>query len=212
MKNAILAGVAVSLGLASALLAQGRAKPSAATYITDAEIKAVAATPARDRTIKVVDIGPENLALGVVHRGATAGAALAGSAAPAAAPGGERCGEQTAAPPAGPAGTTHDQQTEGYYMLSGSGTLATGGHIANGRRSSADSDTTKILNGPSCSGTIAGADMVTKLVKAGDVVIIPAGVPHGWIEIPDHLDYLNFRPSARVLEAGYTHPAIRDAK
>jgi len=40
-------------------------------------------------------------------------------------------------------------------------------------------------------------------------VIIPAGVPHGWVTITDHVDYLSFRPSARVLAAGYVNPAIK---
>jgi len=45
--------------------------------------------------------------------------------------------------------------------------------------------------------------------RTGDIVIIPAGVAHGWTEITDHVDYLSFRPSDHVLEAGYVHPAIR---
>jgi len=203
--------VVASAGASALGFAQSRTTPNAATYISEQEIKTVAATPASDRTIKVVDIGPEDLALGVVHRGPLAAAPQSTpSPARSAAPAADSCGQQLSTAPSGPGGTTHDQQTEAYYVLSGSGTLATGGHIVNGRRSQSDSDTTKILNGPSCSGTIGGADMVTKLVKAGDVVIIPAGVPHGWIEIPDHLDYLSFRPSARVLEAGYVHPAIKN--
>jgi hypothetical protein len=103
----------------------------------------------------------------------------------------------------------HDQQTEGYLIISGGGTLVTGGHIVNGRRSGPESEVTKVLNGPSCSGTAAGADVVRKVVKTGDIVIIPAGVPHGWTDIGDHVDYLSFRPSAHVLEAGYTNPAIK---
>jgi hypothetical protein len=87
--------------------------------------------------------------------------------------------------------------------------MVTGGHIVNGRRSGPESEVTKVLNGPSCSGTIAGADVVRRDVKVGDIVIIPAGVPHGWAAIPDHVDYLSFRPSARVLEAGYVNPAIK---
>jgi uncharacterized protein YjlB len=79
----------------------------------------------------------------------------------------------------------------------------------NGRRSPAESEVTKVLNGPSCSGSIAGADIVRKPVKTGDIIIIPAGVPHGWAEIPEHVDYLSFRPSARVLEAGYVNPALK---
>ena len=33
--------------------------------------------------------------------------------------------------------------------------------------------------------------------------------PHGWSEIPKHVDYLSLRPSARVLEAGYVNPALK---
>src|SRR5437588_470590 len=120
------------LAMGSAIVfAQSGTKPTAATYITDEEVKSVNALPGVDRTIKVVDIGPENFAVGIIHRG------------------------------------------------------------------------------PSCSGMTVGADVVKKAVKTGDIIIIPAGVPHGWIDITDHVDYLSFRPSARVLEAGYTNPAIK---
>jgi mannose-6-phosphate isomerase-like protein (cupin superfamily) len=134
-------------------------------------------------------------------------AAVARPAAAAAEP----CGEQSTAPITGgaPGMIAHDQQTEGYLIISGGGTLITGGHIVNGRKSPPESEVTKVLNGPSCSGTAVGADVVRKVVKTGDIIIIPAGVPHGWTDIGDHVDYLSFRPSARVLEAGYTHPALK---
>src|SRR5205809_5565292 len=87
-----------------------QSKPTSATYITDEEVKKVNALPGVDRTIKVVDIGPENFAIGVIHRGASApaggagrgagggaGAGAAGRGAAAAEP----CGEQSTAPPAG---------------------------------------------------------------------------------------------------------------
>jgi hypothetical protein len=207
--------------------------PKAATYITDEEVKAVNATPGIDRTIRVVDIGNENYAVGIIHRGATgaargagagtgagagagaargAGGAAAGAGAGrGAAPATEPCGESSTAPATGgtPGGIAHDSQTEGYLIVSGGGTLVTGGKIVNGRKSPPEGDVTKILNGPSCSGTMVGADVVKKVVKTGDIIIIPAGVPHGWSDIPDHVDYLSFRPSARVLEAGYVHPAIK---
>ena len=41
--------------------------PKAATYITDEEVKKVNAQPGIDRTIRVVDIGNENFAIGVIH-------------------------------------------------------------------------------------------------------------------------------------------------
>ena len=87
--------------------------------------------------------------------------------------------------------------------------MVTGGHLVNGRRSAPDSAVTKELNGPSCGGPVVGADAVTREVKVGDIVIIPAGTPHGWVNIPDHVDYLSFRPSARVIPAGYVHPSIK---
>ena len=231
MKKAILSLFAVPFILApAAMLAQGMASKGA-TYITDEEVKTVNALPGVDRTIRVVDIGPENFSVGIIHRGATgaaargaaagagaAGAARGGAGAAAGAgagrgavPAAEPCGEQSTAPPTGgTAGTiAHDQQTEGYLIVSGSGTLVTGGKIVNGRRSPADSEVTKVLNGPSCSGTAVGADVVKKVVKTGDIIIIPAGVPHGWSDIPEHVDYLSFRPSARVLEAGYVNPALK---
>jgi hypothetical protein len=228
MKKVILCAFAVPFIVAPAvMLAQSGMKPTAATYITDEEVKAVNALPGVDRMIRVVDVGPENFAVGVVHRGPTGGAARgagagagagAGRGAGAGAAGGGRaalpppdCGTITTDPAAGGTGggIAHDQQTEGYLIIGGAGTMITGGHIVNGRRSAPDGEVTKILNGPSCSGAIAGADAVRKPVKVGDIVIIPAGVPHGWAEIPDHVDYLSFRPSARVLEAGYVNPALK---
>ena len=218
MKKVILSVFAVPFILAPAvMLAQGMASKGA-TYITDEEVKKVNALPGVDRTIRVVDIGSENFAVGIIHRGATGaaarGAAPAGAAAAAgrgAAAAGEPCGEASTAPATGATagGIAHDQQTEGYLIVSGAGTMVTGGHIANGRRSPAESEVTKILNGPSCSGSIVGADVTRKAVKTGDIIIIPAGVPHGWAEIPEHVDYLSFRPSARVLEAGYVNPALK---
>src|SRR6059036_3559979 len=118
-----------------AMLAQS--KPTAATYITDEEVKAVNALPGVDRTIRVVDIGPENFAVGVIHRAAPgargtgagaaaaggagrgAGAGAGGAAGRGAAPAGEPCGEQTTSPPTGgtPGMIAHDQQTEGYLII-----------------------------------------------------------------------------------------------
>jgi mannose-6-phosphate isomerase-like protein (cupin superfamily) len=219
MKKVILSVLAVPFILAPAvMLAQSGMKPTAATYISDEDVKAVNALPGIDRTIRVVDIGPENFAVGIIHRGATgaargagAGAAAGAGAGRGAAPAAEPCGEQSTAPPTGgtPGAIAHDQQTEGYLIVSGSGTLVTGGKIVNGRKSGPEAEVTKILNGPSCSGTTVGADVVKKAVKTGDIIIIPAGVPHGWSEIPEHVDYLSFRPSARVLEAGYVNPALK---
>lgn len=185
-----------------------------ATYITKEEIDIVNKQPGGDRQIKVVDIGHENFAIGIVHRGATGAAAAGGgggAAARANTPPPEPCGEKAATPPpaGAPNGLTHDSQTEGYYIVSGGGTMVTGGRIVNGRRSAPDSAVTRELNGPSCSGPVVGPDMVIRDVKAGDIIIIPPNTVHGWVTIPDHVDYLSFRPSPGVLAAGYVHPSIK---
>jgi mannose-6-phosphate isomerase-like protein (cupin superfamily) len=190
-------------------------QPKAATYITDEEVKLINASPGVDRQIINVDIGKSNLAVGIIHRGKTGApaAATAPAATPAAAAAAaEACGVRAAAPP--PPGTasgiSHDGQTETYIIVSGGGTLVTGGRIVNGRKSAPESSVTKVLSGPSCSGLIDGPDVVKKVVKTGDIIIIPAGVPHGWTEIGDHVDYLSVRPDPdRVIPAPYVNPLIK---
>jgi mannose-6-phosphate isomerase-like protein (cupin superfamily) len=124
----------------------------------------------------------------------------AGGAAPTPTP----CGRQMATPPTGatPGGITHDSQTEGYYIVSGGGTMFTEGYIVNGRPNPSPD-----LNGPTGSGV--AMDVVKKTVKPGDIIIIPAGVVLGWLDIPDHVDYLSFRPSPGILNAGFVHPVLK---
>ena len=50
----------------------------------------------------------------------------------------------------------HLHQTETYYIVSGSGTLVTGGEIMNGNASAPDGNVTQVLNGPSCSVSRTG--------------------------------------------------------
>jgi hypothetical protein len=213
MKKQIRNGCMAAVLFSAVAVAQS---PKGATYITSDQVKAVNSLPGVDRQIVSVDIGKINEAVGVIHRGPSTppggGAGGAGRGAAAAPTAGQACGETMSTPPAdGTAGgITHDGQTETYYILSGSGTLVTGGHIVNGRKSAPDSEVTRVLNGPSCNGIIAGNDVVKRVVNPGDIVIIPAGVPHGWINISDHVDYLSVRPDPdRVLPAGYTNPALK---
>jgi hypothetical protein len=151
-------------------------------------------------------------------RGAGGGAAAGGGRGAAAGGGAARgpatpdCGEinpNANTQGGAPGMIAHDFQTEGYYIVSGGGTMITGGHIVNGRKSAPDAEVTTTLNGPSCSGTAVGSDIVRREVKTGDIIIIPAGVPHGWTGITDHVDYLSFRPSQQTLTVGYVNPAIK---
>jgi mannose-6-phosphate isomerase-like protein (cupin superfamily) len=217
--------IAIAAAIAAPIALQAQSKPTSATYITKEEVDKVNATPGVDRTIKVMDIGGEHFSVGIIHRvapqprGANAGGAAPGGAA---ARGGGRgagravpppdCGELTSTPPTsgGAPGTiSHDSQTEGYLIVSGGGTMITGGHIVNGRKSGPDNEVTTTWNGPSCSGTAYGDDVVRKDVKVGDIIIIPAGVPHGWTGITTEVTYLSFRPSGQALTVGYVNPAIK---
>lgn len=212
------------------LSAQSGAAPTAAIDITDEQVKAVNSTPGVDRQLKIVDMGKYNLAVGIVHRGPTgatrgAGAAAGGGAGRGGAGRGDgatgrggaaaatpvRCGATpSGSTPSGVSGIAHDATAETYIIVSGAGTLVTGGTIVNGTRSGPESAVTTILNGPSCSGAMEGADLVRRVVKPGDIIIIPTGVPHGWTEITDHVDYLSVRPDPeKVLKAGYVHPALK---
>jgi mannose-6-phosphate isomerase-like protein (cupin superfamily) len=219
MKTAILRLVGIALVVSPAIgFAQQRgSKPTAATYITKEEVDAVNKTPGVDRTLRVIDIGDQHFSVGIIHRGSTnvpanAAAGRAGRAGGQQAPPAntQACGDAMQSVPAGLAsGISHNTQTEGYYIVSGAGEMVTGGHIINGRTSAPDSEVTTTLNGPSCSGRIGGNDVVKRNVKVGDIIIIPAGVPHGWSNIPDHVDYLSFRPSADILTVGYENPALK---
>ncbi|MDR1989923.1 MAG: hypothetical protein LBQ09_06790 [Acidobacteriaceae bacterium] len=205
-----------------ALSAQPRpGNPTTATVITKAEIDKINATEqnqqTRDENARVVDIGDGwSMELGVIHRSSTrnrpaaAAAPAARGAAPAAARGAAPqvtpCGEQMATPPADaiPGAITHDNQTEGYYIISGAGTAFIDGKVVNGRKSTSNPDGGP--NGPGCGGLAVGSRKVE--LKVGDVLIVPPGVIHGWADIPDHVDYLSFRPSHDVMKNGWVNPTI----
>jgi hypothetical protein len=73
----------------------------------------------------------------------------------------------SATPPASggaPGMIAHDSQTEGYYIISGGGTLITGGKIINGSKTGPTSEVTTTLNGPSCNGTAYGDETFQRKV------------------------------------------------
>jgi mannose-6-phosphate isomerase-like protein (cupin superfamily) len=222
----VLLATAVLIPLA--VYAQPRpGNPTTATLITKAEIDKISATEqnqrTRDENARVVDIGDGwSMELGIIHRSQqhvlTVGEARAQAAgrgnAPAAARGGAQaadqrtpCGEQMANPPAEAlqGAITHDYQTEGYYIVSGGGTAFIDGKLVNGRRSTNNPDGGP--NGPGCGGGVAVGSRKIEL-KVGDVLIVPPGVIHGWFDIPDHVDYLSFRPSHDVMKNGWVNPTI----
>ena len=224
MKNiALKVLLAAAVLIPLAVYAQPRpGNPTTATVITKAEIDKISATEqsqnTRDENARVVDIGDGwSMELGIIHRGkqkvqtvkeaiehppvARGNAAGRGNAQ--AAP----CGEQMANPPGDAlhGAITHDNQTEGYLIISGGGTAFIDGTLVNGRHSSNNPDGGP--NGPGCGGGVAVGSRKVEL-KVGDVLIVPPGVIHGWYDIPDHVDYLSFRPSHGVMKNGWVNPTI----
>ena len=227
-KTALKVLLTAAILIPVAVIAQPRpGNPTTATVITKAEIDKISATEqsaqTRDENAGVVDIGDGwSMELGIVHRSKqrvmTVGEAQAargrGNAPVAAARGNAQaaapttpCGEQMANPPADAlqGAITHDNQTEGYYIVSGGGTAFIDGTVVNGRRSTNNPDGGP--NGPGCGGGVAVGSRKVEL-KVGDVLIVPPGVIHGWFDIPDHVDYLSFRPSHGVMKNGWVNPTI----
>lgn len=165
-----------------------RAQGSAVTYVTGAEVQAVAKkTPdlaVSDQAIRIVNINGEyNVAVGVVHRAKTVGQPT-------------------------PNGIEHSQITEIYHVIEGTGTLVTGGTLENPKPAAADSATVKLLNGPSTNGG-AIRNGVSRTIGPGDVVIIPPNTPHWFSEISSpQIVYLILRVDPhQVLPAGYVPPS-----
>jgi mannose-6-phosphate isomerase-like protein (cupin superfamily) len=190
----VAAAVAAAVLLAHVVTStQGKRSAELATDITAAEVQAVLKAPAliADRLITSVDVGAYNVGVGALRRGPTK--------------------------PGAPVGAiNHEQITEVYYIVSGTGTLLTGGTVTGSRVvTAADATGKEILTivGPSNQGTFSQPAQRRK-VGPGDIVIIPPGVYHGFDEVPaGGIDYVAVRPDPnRVLQAGYVHSALKDLK
>jgi quercetin dioxygenase-like cupin family protein len=77
-------------------------------------------------------------------------------------------------------------------VLSGSGTNRTSPEIVDPQRRPADDRTVRELNGPGSNGTDL-RNASTQQLKAGDVLVIPAGTGHQFTKIDDHITYLMVR-------------------
>jgi mannose-6-phosphate isomerase-like protein (cupin superfamily) len=86
--------------------------------------------------------------------------------------------------------------TEIYYMLSGTGTLVTGGRIVEERTTGNSPNTGRPnFGGPRIEGG------VTRQVVPGDVIIIPGNVPHWWSSLDTDIRYLIYRPDPDALQS-----------
>ena len=155
-----------------------------ATDVNNSEIEAmvrkVAAVRVSDQAIRVISINNEyNVGVSVVSRLKTTGKEA-------------------------PAGIEHSQITEIYHVISGSGTLVTGGTLNDPKEVPATDEVVTVLNGPSTGGT-GIQNGVSRKIGPGDVVVIPPNTPHWFSEIPtDKIVYLVVRVDPhKILPAGY---------
>lgn len=140
-----------------------------ASYIDNAEleayIKRAKAERITDQQVRAVDIGKSNVAIGVVHRTRLT---TPGEVA------------------------EHDLVSEVYHVIDGSATLVTGPNLVDSKRRPADNNAVRFLNGPGHNAASI-QNGVTHQLKAGDVIVIPAGTGHWFTKIDDHITYLMVR-------------------
>ena len=171
----IVIGLVGVIGVAGLAAQQSDPQPTCkmcpGTYIARSEIEAYTAKAVAENLIdqqaRDIDIGKAHIGIGVVHRGKLA------------APAAESVAE-------------HDQVSEVYHIISGSGTLVLGSEITNRQRRPATQRTVVEFNGPGNNGTEI-LNGISRELKPGDVVVIPAGTGHWFTKIDDHISYLMVR-------------------
>lgn len=156
------------LVLLTSVFAFGSQEAPRATHVSAADVRTTLSQlpPDRvsDRQIRMVDAGGYNVGVGVVRR-----------------PGSARQGS-----------IGHDNLTEVYYVLQGSGMLVTAGTQIDATPIDPASATYRELTGPSATGS-GIRDGQSRRIGPGDVVIIPAGVPHWFSSIEGTIEYLVVR-------------------
>ncbi|HLI98824.1 MAG TPA: hypothetical protein VKT76_03825 [Bradyrhizobium sp.] len=183
MKNVLLGlwtVIGVAIGVPVAAEEAARVNPTdpqptcimcPGTHIPVAELesytKKAIAEKLIDQQVRDIDIGKARIGIGMVHRARL-----------------ER--------PAPHSVAEHDQISEVYHVISGSATLVLGPDIVERQRRPATMRTVVEFNGPGNNGSDI-RDGIAYEIKAGDVVVIPAGTGHWFTRIDDHIDYLMVR-------------------
>src|SRR5437667_8902283 len=175
MRSMIL-GLAAAICLMTPLGAQQTdpqptCKMCPGTYIPldelQAYVKKATAEKRTDQQVRDVDIGKSHVGIGIVHRGKLDA-------------------------PAPNSVAEHDLVSEVYHIIDGSGTLVLGPDILDMKRRPATAETVRLFNGPGNNGSSV-RNGVSYQLKAGDVVVIPAGTGHWFTKIDDHVYYLMVR-------------------
>lgn len=176
----LLLGFAGAGCVVGVLMAQARINPTdpqptcamcPGYYIPVSELQAYTkkaiAEKLTDQQVRDVEIGKAHIGIGMVHRGKLDA-------------------------PAPNSVAEHDQVSEVYHVIDGSATLVLGPDILNRQRRPATLLTVREFNGPGNNGSDI-RNGVAHQIKAGDVVVIPAGTGHWFTKIDDHIDYLMIR-------------------
>jgi mannose-6-phosphate isomerase-like protein (cupin superfamily) len=179
MKN-VLFGWIVAACCAAALVAQAKVNPTdpqptcnmcPGTYIPLSELEAYTKKAVQekltDQQVRDIELGKAHVGIGMVYR-PRLDKPLPNSVA------------------------EHDLVSEVYHVISGSATLVLGADIANRQRRPATLRTVVEFNGPGHNGSEI-RNGVTHQIKAGEVVVIPAGTGHWFTKIDDHINYLMIR-------------------
>jgi mannose-6-phosphate isomerase-like protein (cupin superfamily) len=168
---AFVAGVAVAALLAQASEPKPTCAMCPAYYVPANEIEAYVgkakAEKLTDQQVRDVEVGKSHVAVGVVHR--------------------TRLTE-----PAPDSVAEHDQVSEVYHVMSGAATLVTGPDLVNMQRRPATLENVRLLNGPGNNASSIRNGQSHEL-RAGDVIVIPAGTGHWFTRIDDHITYLMIR-------------------
>jgi mannose-6-phosphate isomerase-like protein (cupin superfamily) len=140
------------------------------TYIPkseiDAYIKRGYANQLTDQQVRQVSIGKANVGVAVVTRGKINNPAAVVA--------------------------EHDLVSEVYHVIDGAATLVLGPDLVGKQRRPANETTVRLLNGPG-NNAASIRNGVAHEIKAGDVVVIPAGTGHQFTKIDDHITYLMIR-------------------
>ncbi len=126
--------------------------PGTFTYVPKADFEAVMGPTRGDRPARVVNIGGgANLGVYILHYPAMKN-------------------------PSPPASFYHTEIDELYYVIRGEGTALLGGELDNPAVRDANTRSFREVSGPGVAGTIK--NYKTQKWSPGDVMIVPAGVPH----------------------------------
>ncbi len=179
IERGVVAG-AVVITAAGVLLAQAKLNPTdpqptcnmcPGYYIPVSEIEAYTkkaiAEKLTDQQVRDIEIGKAHIGIGMVHRGKLD-------------------------KPAPDSVAEHDLVSEVYHIIDGSATLVLGPDITNRQRRPSTLLTVREFNGPGNNGTEIRNGVAHQL-KAGDVVVIPAGTGHLFTKVDDHITYLMIR-------------------